>query len=135
MRVCISRAVLAEIDKAARANPEQEICGLLLGRGDHIKAFRKADNVAEDPARRFEIDPLVLIGAHRRARDGELAVLGHYHSHPTGDTCPSPCDAEAAVADGSIWLICAPGGHHALWVAGNSGMHDRFEPCEAVYTD
>ncbi len=89
---------------AALASPEQEICGLLLGEALRVTAILPAANVAPDPATRFEIEPAVLISAHKAARDGGLAIIGCYHSHPDGRATPSPRDAEGA-EPGSIWVI------------------------------
>ena len=127
MATRISRAVLEDILARARDNPDGEICGLLLGRGDRITGQIPAANVAENPARRFEIDPAVLLTAHRAARLGGPGVLGHYHSHPSADLAPSLCDAQAAHADGALWLIVS-GGSHALWRAGSDGLHGCFSP-------
>jgi proteasome lid subunit RPN8/RPN11 len=91
-----------------------EICGLLLGRGNAISAIRPAVNVASDPCRHFEIDPATLIAAHRAARGDGPAVLGHYHSHPSGLARPSAADAAQAATDGALWLIVA-GDAVTLW--------------------
>lgn len=114
--------------EAAAASPDREVCGLLLGAGGRVEALLPAANVAADPARRFEIDPLVLLRAHKAARRGGQAVLGHYHSHPAGKAEPSPCDAGQAHGDGALWLICTPGGDHGLWRAAGEGLHGQFVP-------
>ncbi len=132
MTVHISRALLARIKAHAAASPNAEICGLLLGGEGRISEARPAANVADDPAQRFELDPAVLFAAHREARAGGLAVLGHYHSHPGGNAVPSACDAEMAQEGGMLWLICAPGGACALWRAGTGGLHDRFVPVNLI---
>jgi proteasome lid subunit RPN8/RPN11 len=116
MTVAISRALLDEI-RALAAARDDEVCGLLLGRADRIEAIRPAANVAPDPSRHFEIDPAMLIAAHRQARAGGPAVIGHYHSHPSGVTAPSATDAACAAPDGSLWLIVA-GEEATLWRAG-----------------
>ena len=129
MAAFISRELLNRILDAAQVSPDREVCGLLLGQGDSVTAILPAANVAADPACRFEIDPVVLIGAHRLARGSEgcgLAVLGHYHSHPSGDVAPSACDAEMAHADGALWLICDAGRGYGLWRSTGEGLHGRF---------
>tara|TARA_R110000782_G_scaffold268047_1_gene364017 strand:- start:23680 stop:24093 length:414 start_codon:yes stop_codon:yes gene_type:complete len=130
----ISRALLAQIIYQAAKSSHAEICGLLLGAGDEVREIRPAANVALDPASRFEIDPATLIAAHRAARNGGMAVLGHYHSHPNGVIEPSPCDADMALPDGALWLICAPDGRYALWRAGDTGLHGRFTRCALELT-
>ncbi|MGE4408946.1 MAG: M67 family peptidase [Sphingomonadales bacterium] len=135
MTASISRVLLDRILEAARIGPDREICGLLLGRGEKIVAILPAANVAADPARRFEIDPAVLIAAHRRARDGGEAVLGHYHSHPGGEVVPSSCDAAMAHADGALWLICDATGRHGLWRARGEGLYGMFDPVDLDVDD
>lgn len=112
-----------------------ERCGLLLGE-EHIDDVRFAPNVADDPLRHFELDPTVLIAAHKAARAGGARILGHYHSHPSGKPVPSVTDARHAVADGSLWLLVARG-EATLWRAVAAGsLHGRFqaEPME-IYGD
>ena len=104
----------AMLAQAAGAHPK-EACGLLLGSRDaegreHITGIRPAANVAEDPARHFEIDPATLIAAFRDERAGAgLALLGWYHSHPMGEAIPSARDRACAPGDGRIWAIIAQG--------------------------
>jgi proteasome lid subunit RPN8/RPN11 len=112
--VSISSGVLAALIAAAEASPDAEICGLLLGRANGIDASEACANVAANPARTFEIDPVALFNAHRRARGGGAAVVGHYHSHPSGAQVPSPRDAAQAIGDGALWLILG-GGDARLW--------------------
>ena len=120
MRVGISRSLLGRIMALAQADP-YEICGLLLGEEGVIRDIRPAANIAADPARHFELDPAVLIAAYRGARKGGPAILGHYHSHPSGRTEPSATDAASAAPDGSFWLILG-GGAARLWSAGPDGQ-------------
>lgn len=125
MKVAISRGLMEQI-VALAAESRNEVCGLLLGTRGRIDAIVPAANVAPDPARHFELDPAVLIRAHRAARSGGPAVVGHYHSHPSGLAVPSVTDAECAAPDGSLWLIVA-GGEARLWLAGRDGaVNGRF---------
>lgn len=127
MMIRISRKALTEL--MARATAEStEICGLLLGRGNVVEMVLPTHNVAADPACWFEIDPAALIAAHRASRGGGPAVLGHYHSHPSGVAQPSAMDAASAHADGAVWLIIG-NGEATAWVAGAAGLHGRFSPC------
>lgn len=114
MRLEISRAVLDGIVADAAATPGVEVCGLLLGQGLRVERVVSCRNVAEEPATGFEIDPQALIAAHKATRGGGLAVIGHYHSHPTGKAEPSPRDAASAMGDGALWLIVA-GEEVRLW--------------------
>ena len=110
------------------AETRDEVCGLLLGAPGRVLRVVRCANVAADPARRFEIDPARLLAAHRDARGGGLRVIGHYHSHPSGDPMPSPRDAADAATDGSIWILVA-GGVLSAWRAVAAGeLHGRFDP-------
>ncbi|WP_088185662.1 M67 family metallopeptidase [Sphingobium sp. Z007] len=125
MRVEISRILLEQIMTLAAADG-REVCGLLLGSDDRIEAIAPAANVAVDPARHFELDPAVLIAAHRAARSGGPRIIGHYHSHPSGITAPSATDAACAAPDGNLWLIVGAG-EAALWRAGpGTGVNVHF---------
>ena len=126
MTVRISRTLLNAILADAAQGRSLERCGLLLGSPDHIREVRFAANVAADPARHFELDPSVLLAAHKMARAGGPQIIGHYHSHPAGEAVPSATDARCALADGSLWLLVA-GNDAALWRAGETGaVHGRF---------
>ena len=116
MKVEITSAVLEHI-RALCVADGNEVCGLLLGRGRRIDAILPTANVASDPTRHFELDPVTLIAAHRAARAGGPAVIGHYHSHPSGVAAPSPTDAACAAPDGTLWLIVA-GDDMRAWIAG-----------------
>lgn len=125
MAVRISRPLLEHILSLAHAEPEREVCGLLLGADGVITDILSAPNVAEYPARRFEIGPAVLLRAHRDARAGGPRILGNYHSHPSGSAEPSAADAAEALTDDLLWLIVG-GGIARLWRAAAGGVHGRF---------
>lgn len=98
---------------AASAAPE-ECCGILLGQQATIERVRPAANVADQRRHRFEIDPQVLIDAHRAARAGGPSIVGYYHSHPNGSADPSARDRAEAAHDGSVWAIVGARGV-AFW--------------------
>lgn len=127
MDYSISSAVLAQV-RAHAAGSIDEVCGLLLGSSRHVAAALPTINVATDPARLFEIDPVALLHAQRHAREGGQSVLGHYHSHPSGEAVPSPTDARLAIDDGVLWLIVTSASTSA-WVSAASGsIEGRFDP-------
>jgi desampylase len=123
MSVCITASALAAILEAARDAYPHEACGLLLGHQGTIARAQATANIAPDPARHFEIDPTALIAAHRAARGGGPALIGYFHSHPTGIAAPSATDQAMAARDDRIWAIAA-GDAITLWRDGQSG----FEP-------
>lgn len=123
MLLTISSPLLDEMIDAAATSPDVEICGLLLGQGALVEAVLPCANIAANPGDSFEIDPAALIAAHRSARKGGPAVIGHYHSHPRGCAEPSARDA-AAAEPGSYWIIIA-GSELRCWLAAAGG---RFVP-------
>ena len=121
MALTVTRQAIARmLAEAERAHPH-EACGLLLGQGERITAIRPTANVHPEPARFFEIDPQALIDAHRAARDGDLQVLGYYHSHPNGLAEPSATDRAIAAPDGSVWAIIAAE-RISFWRSGDAGF-------------
>lgn len=135
MTVTISSEALDFLLITAAASPDREVCGLLLGEENRIFAVVPCANVSPEPWQRFEIDPAALIAAHRSARGGGPAVIGHYHSHPNGLAAPSPRDAADAAPDGTIWLIVG-GGAVTAWRAVAAGRrHGRFDPLTLACAD
>jgi desampylase len=99
---------------AARAFP-LECCGLIegihIGGGWRVTALHEAANVAEDPERRFLIDPqrqfdlMRALRALRALRGCETRIIGCFHSHPAGPPEPSATDRAQALEDDFLWLI------------------------------
>ena len=121
MTLTISRAAHDAMLAITAADPEREVCGLVLGAGTRIDTLVPVANVAADPARHFEIDPEALFAAHRAHRAGGEELLGYFHSHPNGLASPSPTDSAMAVPDNRLWLIAA-GGVLTAWRASASGF-------------
>jgi proteasome lid subunit RPN8/RPN11 len=101
-----------------------EVCGVLLGTGRESDTVRVTDsrqvpNVADDPRRRYELDPAATAAAFEavegdgtdadrdRPGDTESApeVVGFYHSHPRGPPGPSATDRAQAQWPGYVYLI------------------------------
>ena len=101
----IAGSALDETVAHARAAAPDECCGMLVGGDDSIVEAVRAANIADEPRRRFLIDPKDHIDGRRLARDRGLAVVGFYHSHPASPAEPSATDlAEAGYAD-HLYLI------------------------------
>jgi len=104
--------VKARLIRAAADALPLEACGLVLGTRNGVTEIVPSPNLAEAPERGFLLDPAVQIAVQKRARAEGQAVLGCYHSHPSGLAEPSATDkVEAARAGiglaGQIWLILA----------------------------
>lgn len=120
MRALIAPEARARIRAAAARSAPVEACGLLLGRRRAglvvIEAATEARNVAPEPRRAFEVDPAHLFAALRAARGpGAPAIVGVWHSHPSGLLCPSAADRAAALEPALLWVIAAPDGRLAAF--------------------
>jgi proteasome lid subunit RPN8/RPN11 len=135
MDVRISRALWDQILAHVASDPTREVCGLLFGGPYRIEAADATANVASDPARAFEVDPVRLFTAIRAERAGGARLAGSYHSHPGGTPVPSAVDARAATQSGRLWLIVA-GEETALWRERPGGtVQGAFEPVRLVVDD
>jgi proteasome lid subunit RPN8/RPN11 len=95
---------------ASRAYPN-ECCGLIEGSdaddGWRASAIHEAQNIADDKARRFLIDPKLQFDLMRRLRESQARMIGCFHSHPDGRPEPSATDRVEAYEDGFVYLIAA----------------------------
>ena len=93
---------------ASRAYPN-ECCGLIEGAdvtdGWRALAIHQARNIADDPRRRFLIDPQAQFDLMRRLRGAETRIIGCFHSHPDGEAKPSAADRAEAYEGGFLYLI------------------------------
>lgn len=121
MAVEVASAVVEAVIAHAREADPLECCGLLFATGERVTACQPTANVHPTPQTRFEIDPQVLINAHRAMRAGGPRVIGYYHSHPDGLPEPSATDRALAAPDGMLWAIVAQG-EVRLWRAGPDGF-------------
>jgi proteasome lid subunit RPN8/RPN11 len=97
-------AVAAGIIAHARQTSPAECCGLLIGSLTDIGEAVPATNIADDPRRRYVIDPRDHLRAIRSARQRDLEVIGAYHSHPRSAPIPSETDAAQAFGE-FLWVI------------------------------
>jgi proteasome lid subunit RPN8/RPN11 len=121
MAIRVTRPVLDQMQAEAKRAAPEECCGILLGCDGLIEEALPASNVAIDRCQYFEIDPQVLVDAHRAARSSKPQVLGYFHSHPTGPAEPSATDREQSSRDGSVWAIVGETGV-AFWRDGEAGF-------------
>lgn len=124
MIVVLPGEVAAALPRLADLALPREACGLLVGRTDEgsvrITGFAPSRNLAAAPDA-FEIDTSLHLVLQRRLRARGEAVVGVWHSHPSGAALPSARDAAGAWQDGLIWLITA-GAETTAWVARGGGF-------------
>lgn len=111
MTIVIPERVRDDILAHAREGAPDEVCGILAGsRGDdrRVAARRPAENAAENPRTRYEIDPRDQLALLEAIDDAGREVVGFYHSHPRGPPGPSETDAAEATWPGRSYVIAAP---------------------------
>jgi proteasome lid subunit RPN8/RPN11 len=112
--------------RAARAAAPREACGLLLGERDGrvlcVRAARELRNLCETTTG-FVLDPVGLRDALVEADAAGLALLGAWHSHPSGHLQLSAQD-RAGTPEG--WCQVVLGGasldQAEAWWKGPSGV-------------
>jgi [CysO sulfur-carrier protein]-S-L-cysteine hydrolase len=104
----LARDVAAEILSHARRKPDEECCGLLVGRCGVLTRALPALNAAEQRAMSYEIAPKELFCLMREIREAGLELLGIYHSHPNSDNQPSARDIERAYYPDAAYFILSP---------------------------
>ena len=110
----LTDAVRAAIVAHARESAPREVCGVLGGEhgADESRAdtVRRVENVADTPRTRYELDPGAHLAAMEELEAADRAVVGFYHSHPSGPAGPSETDAARATWPGYSYLIVDLGG-------------------------
>jgi proteasome lid subunit RPN8/RPN11 len=103
--VGLRAAALESVVEHAREAFPRECCGLLLGRRGDIADVFPARNIADEPERRFLINPEDHFAGRRAARTRGLDVVGFYHSHPRSPAEPSERDRAEFTYAGHLYLI------------------------------
>lgn len=102
----------------ARAEPTLEVTGMVV-RGPQGMRVVPMKNVALDPGRYYEWDPVEMgaVWEGMDARKEEPFII--YHSHPRGNPLPSERDREGALLEGVYHVILFPSPlgvwSHSVW--------------------
>ena len=108
-RLVLPESIEASIVTAARETAPEECCGVLGGtfgeETSRVATAHPTRNVADDPRRRYLIDPEEQLAVFERLEDRGEDIVGFYHSHPQGLPSPSRTDAEAAAWPGKSYVI------------------------------
>jgi proteasome lid subunit RPN8/RPN11 len=120
--IVIPEAVRDGILTHAREGAPEEVCGVLSGtenaddhhdEADHrVEVHHPAENVAERPRTRYEIDPREQLELMETIEDAGREVVGFYHSHPEGPAGPSATDSAQATWPGRSYVIVSLGGEN-----------------------
>lgn len=135
----LAKSVRDSILEHAREAAPKEACGLLGGQdGDPpvVLDSIRTPNVAEQPTRRFEIDPEALVTGHESFEAADRSLLGFYHSHPAGPAAPSETDRGGAAWPNSYVLIASLAEREpelgAWWFTGETFRSVPLETVEAT---
>lgn len=106
-------ALRAEIVAHAQEAAPHEACGLIAGRDGRATRAIRCPNLADDPLRRYVMDPTAVMRALRSmAEAGESSAdgtegepLAIYHSHVYSGPYPSPTDRAEARWPSSFYVL------------------------------
>ena len=76
----------------ALAELPNECCGILGGDGLGAASIFPLRNIAAEPDRRYDAEPMDLFAVERDLRAMSQHVVGIYHSHPRSEPIPSRTD-------------------------------------------
>jgi [CysO sulfur-carrier protein]-S-L-cysteine hydrolase len=102
--VKISRAILDQIIRQARAEAPNEACGYLAGSGESAKFAIPMRNTDASPEH-YSFDPREQFAAVKRARAEGLDLVAVYHSHPATPARMSQEDIRLANDTSVLYLI------------------------------
>jgi proteasome lid subunit RPN8/RPN11 len=133
-----SRDAYDDVLDHARDGVPDEVCGVLGGttgkggEGTGTGADRRrvdtalpVENVADLRRTRYELDPAEQLERIEAIEDDGGAVVGFYHSHPTGPPGPSATDEAQATWPGASYVIVDLSGDPSLGSWRFTG--ERFE--------
>jgi len=104
----LPKAVYDQLRQHGEAAYPRECCGILLGGADRTAAVAiPAQNASNHPWNHYEVAPLDLIRAERKAREAGLQIIGFYHSHPDHPAYWSVTDLAEAHWIGCSYVITA----------------------------
>ena len=116
MALTIPAGEWARLRAHVEAGYPYEVVGILAG-DPATRRVRRVEALvnenAVDPARRYDVDGLVLLRAESRLDAEGLAVLGYYHSHPDHPSRYSDTDRESALPNLSYAIVSVVGGRVA----------------------
>jgi proteasome lid subunit RPN8/RPN11 len=108
--VLVKAAAADALLRLAVASYPVEGCGVLLGhvrgRPTIVDAIAGRNLVTDRAHDRYELDPLDILAAERRARAEGLDVVGFWHTHPDHPAQPSRFDTERAWPE-YVYAICS----------------------------
>lgn len=103
--ITIPRPLVNQILAHAQHAGDAEVCGLVGAHAGEPLHCYPVTNVAEQPARRFIMDPQGQIDAQRAMRERGEELWAIYHSHPDEPALPSITDVVELTYPDALYLI------------------------------
>jgi len=101
----IAYSVARQIADHAQNRYPDEVCGLLVGTGNHIQKAIPIDNIAEQPQIEYILNPTQQLHALKKIDVDNQQWLGVYHSHPKSPPIVSQTDINKATEPTLIHVI------------------------------
>lgn len=113
----LTHAVKGALVEDMFANLDKEVCGLItLSDGEY--RYEKVENVHEEPAHNFRMDPVARM---RLMTDDN--VIGYAHSHPNGPNIPTCLDMSVQKRVGKPSVIASVDGERGIVEVFSFGNH------------
>ena len=100
----ISKDVIEQIIKHAKADLPNEACGYLAGNNNEVTKAYELTNIDHSPEH-FSFDPAEQFKTVKDARKNGLEILANYHSHPSSPARPSTEDIRLAYDPSISYVI------------------------------
>jgi len=104
-QIAIPRPLVNQILAHAQRSDALEVCGLIGSNAGQPAHCYPVSNVAEQPTRRFAMDPQGQLDAQRAMRERGEELWAIYHSHPDEPALPSTTDIEESNYPDALYLI------------------------------
>lgn len=125
--LAITRLDLENIFRHCDREYPNEACGILAGKNGRVTRAYAVKNAKPGPAR-YEMDPEEQFRVMKAIREEGLAMVGIYHSHPSGPAFPSGIDVDQAYWPGTLY----PNYPDAVYVI--VSLLDRQRPAARGFT-
>ena len=103
--ITIPRPLVNQILAHAQRADTLEVCGLIGSREGIPTHCYPVTNIADQPARRFAMDPQGQLDAQRAMHDRGEDLWAIYHSHPDEPALPSVVDMEELNYPDTLYLV------------------------------
>ena len=135
VEIKIPRKITNQLLHQAQLSPDQEICGLLGSRDNVPTSCYFIDNIADDPAQRFLLEPKQQIAALSTMRERNQQLFAIFHSHPTAPAIPSATDIAMAAYPEALYLIISLNTKGVLELRGFRMAQDPPQEIELVLSE